>query len=400
MASKSSSPASAFTKVLRSFETGGFTSRDVVSELKRLLKAGASPNELSEILRRREFVEPLPVDAHKEVLGLLDAAKERAAAAAGEQQAESAAAGASPPTIAPTAARTEGARKTVIQLAPPPRIPDPAPTPESEPSEPKLITVPVQMPAARTTHAPAPAPGPPSAFALRRSPPADGFSNVVARAITLARTSASPARASALPDSMRRRTGRIAPAAKSTSPQRTAPLSTPIPPAEKRVTDGKTARAELPAQAELPALDDWSDLAVLRQDPAPASVEEGSALKARGVSPRGSIARVIGWSAVALATAAAAWFVAHRASLPTNPAVAAAAPIPGTLIRDCPTCAAMIVLPAARFKQGYSDTDRGAVSYEKPEHWVNISRSFAMSADLVTVEDYRRFADATGRALH
>jgi cytochrome c-type biogenesis protein CcmH/NrfG len=65
MASKSSSPASAFTKVLRSFETGGFTSRDVVIELKRLLKAGASPNGLWEILRRREFVEPLPVDAHK-----------------------------------------------------------------------------------------------------------------------------------------------------------------------------------------------------------------------------------------------------------------------------------------------------------------------------------------------
>jgi formylglycine-generating enzyme required for sulfatase activity len=108
---------------------------------------------------------------------------------------------------------------------------------------------------------------------------------------------------------------------------------------------------------------------------------------------------VIGWSAVALATAAAAWFVAHHAPLPTNPAVAAAAPIPGTLIRDCPTCAAMIVLPAARFKQGYADTDRGAVSYEKPQHWVNITRSFAMSADLVTVEDYRRFVDATGRAM-
>ena len=72
MAAKTSSPASAFTKVLRSFETGGFTYRDVVAELKRLLKAGASPTEMSEILRRREFIEPLPVDAHREVLGLLD----------------------------------------------------------------------------------------------------------------------------------------------------------------------------------------------------------------------------------------------------------------------------------------------------------------------------------------
>ncbi len=381
MASKSSSPASAFTKVLRSFETGGFTSRDVVIELKRLLKAGASPNELSEILRRREFVEPLPVDAHEEVLGLLEAAKERAAAVAGEQPAEGTGAG----------------RKTIIQLAPPPRIPDPAPAPESESSETKLITVPVKIPAARTTRAPPPAQAPRSAVASNR-PPADGLVNVVARAITLARTSASPARASALPDSMRRRTRRIAPAA-------TPPLSTSIPPAEKRVTDGKPVQAELSAQAELAAQaesrasDDWSDLAVLRQNPASAPLAQGSTLKARGASSRGSTARVIGWSAVALATAAVAWFVARHAPLPTNPAGAAAPPIPGTLIRDCPTCAAMMVLPAARFKQGYADTDRGALSYEMPEHWVNITRSFAMSADLVTVEDYRRFVAATGRAL-
>src|ERR1700688_4816316 len=146
MASKSSSPASAFTKALRSFETGGFTSRDVVIELKRLLKAGASPTELAEILRRREFVEPLPVDAHKEVLVLLDAAKERAAAEAIDQQVESAGADSVPPTIAPSATRAEGVPKTTIRIVPPPRIADPVQTPES-----KLITTPVQIPA-RATH--------------------------------------------------------------------------------------------------------------------------------------------------------------------------------------------------------------------------------------------------------
>src|SRR5229473_2928268 len=114
MAAKTSSPASAFTKVLRSFETGGFTYRDVVAELKRLLKAGASPTELSEILRRREFVEPLPVDAHQEVLGLLDAAKERAAAEAIDQQVESPGAGSAPPTIVPSATRAEGVPNTTI----------------------------------------------------------------------------------------------------------------------------------------------------------------------------------------------------------------------------------------------------------------------------------------------
>jgi formylglycine-generating enzyme len=57
-----------------------------------------------------------------------------------------------------------------------------------------------------------------------------------------------------------------------------------------------------------------------------------------------------------------------------------------------------MVLPAARFKQGFAATDRGSVSYEKPQHWVDIVRPFAMSTDLVTVEEYRQFIDATGRA--
>jgi len=150
MAAKTSSPASAFAKVLRSFETGGFTYHDVVAELKRLLKAGASPTEMSEILRRREFVEPLPVDAHKEVIGLLDAAKERAAAEATDQQVESAGASSIPaskpvavpdeisashpatvriPTIAPSATRAGGVPKPTIRIVPPPRIPDPIPMP-------------------------------------------------------------------------------------------------------------------------------------------------------------------------------------------------------------------------------------------------------------------------------
>jgi sulfatase modifying factor 1 len=392
MAARTSSPASAFSKVLRSFETGGFTYRDVVAELKRLLKAGASPTELSEILRRREFVEPLPVDAHKEVLGLLDAAKERAAAEAIDQPVESAGAGSVPPTIVPSAARAEGVPNTTIRIAPPPRIPVPIPVPES-----KLITTPVQMPAARAAHAPTPARGSPSVVTWpKQSPDADGPGNVVARAITLARISASPARTSASPDSVQRKTGRIAPANASVAAPapRTAKIPTLIPPAEKPVTDGK------PAEAGSHELDDWSDLSIVREDLTADPVAEGNAQKRRGVAPRGSMARVIGLSAVALILVAIAWFYARHAPPPTKAALpAAAAPIPGTLIRDCPTCAAMMVLPAARFKQGFAATDRGSVSYEKPQHWVNIIRPFAMSADLVTVEEYRQFIDATGRVV-
>jgi len=412
MAAKTSSPASAFTKVLRSFETGGFTYHDVVAELKRLLKAGASPTEMSEILRRREFVEPLPVDAHKEVLGLLDAAKERAAAEAIDQQVESAGAGSIPaskpvavpdeisglhpatirvPTIAPSATRAEGVSKTTIRIVPPPRIPDPIPTPES-----KLITAPVQMPVGRATRTPIRARGSPSAVTSPKpSPAADGFGDVVARAITLARTSAAPARTSASPDSVQRKTERIAPGKASVAAPtpRTALIPTLIPPAEKSVTSGQ------PEQADLHGLDDWSDLAIVREDLTPNPVAEGNSRKGRGVALRGSMVRVIGLIAAALGLAAIAWFYARHAPMPTEPAVpAAAAPIPGTVIRDCPTCAAMIVLPAARFKQGFAATDRGSVSYEKPQHWVNIIRPFAMSTDLVTVEGYRQFIDATGHA--
>jgi formylglycine-generating enzyme required for sulfatase activity len=422
MAAKTSSPASAFAKVLRSFETGGFTYRDVVAELKRLLKAGASPTEMSEILRRREFVEPLPVDAHKEVIGLLDAAKERAAAEATDQQVESAGASSIPaskpvavpdeisashpatvriPTIVPSATRAEGVPKTTIRIVPPPRTPDPIPTPES-----KLITTPVQIPIGRATHTPTRARGSPSAVTSpQRSAAAEGHGDVVARAITLARTSAAPARASAAPsrtsaapDSVRRKIGRIAPgkASVAASTPSTAPIPTsiPIPPADKPVTDGK------PAQAELHELDDWSDLAILREDLTRDPVAEGNAPKRRGILPRDLLGQGIGLIAAVLGLVAAiAWFYARHAPMPTKAAApAAAAPIPGTVIRDCPTCAAMIVLPAARFKQGFAATDRGSVSYEKPQHWVDIIRPFAMSTDLVTVEQYRQFIDATSRA--
>ena len=423
MVANTSSPASAFAKVLRSFETGGFTYRDVVAELKRLLKAGASPTELSEILRRREFVEPLPVEARKEVLGLLDAAKERTAAQAVDPPAESAGASSVPaskpaagpdeipaahpptvriPTIVPNAERVEGAPKTTIRIAPAPRIPDPMPIPES-----KVVTIPVQIPFARVARISTPAQGSSSKVIAPKRSAADGHDNVIARAITLARTSASPARAAASPDSVQRR-ARIAPAAKlvpggssvaaptqSPSPAPgIAQVPTLFPPAEEPVEEGQ------PAQAESHERDDWSDLAIVREDLTPDQAAEGSALKRREVAMRGTMVRAIGLSAAAILLAAIAWFYARQALMPTKAsAPAAAAPIPGTLIRDCPTCAAMIVLPAARFQQGLAATDRGSPSYEKPQHWVNIVRPFAMSADLVTVEQYRQFIDATGRGM-
>jgi formylglycine-generating enzyme required for sulfatase activity len=116
----------------------------------------------------------------------------------------------------------------------------------------------------------------------------------------------------------------------------------------------------------------------------------------RAVPPR---AMAIG--AAILVLGLVAWFVAHRAPTPAKaPAVSAAAagaagPKPGTVIRDCPTCPAMTVVPAGRFKQGSSDADGGS-EFAKPLHWVVISRPFAMSTGAVTLDEFRAFITATG----
>jgi formylglycine-generating enzyme required for sulfatase activity len=114
----------------------------------------------------------------------------------------------------------------------------------------------------------------------------------------------------------------------------------------------------------------------------------------------GATARAVGLIAAVVALAAVAWFwfFVHHAPAPTKvPAgYSAALPNPGTLIRDCPTCPAMTVLPAGRFKQGSA---RAASSFEKPQHWVIIGRPVAMSTNLVTVNEFRQFIAATGRDM-
>ena len=69
-------PAMAFRKVLKGFEIGGLPYAEVQFQLKRLLASGASPDELREVLRRSQLIEPLPEYALREVLSLLDGAVE------------------------------------------------------------------------------------------------------------------------------------------------------------------------------------------------------------------------------------------------------------------------------------------------------------------------------------
>jgi formylglycine-generating enzyme required for sulfatase activity len=96
------------------------------------------------------------------------------------------------------------------------------------------------------------------------------------------------------------------------------------------------------------------------------------------------------------------WILVRHAPVSENvPAVAtAAAPKAGTVIRDCPTCPALTVVPAGRFKQGSSDrADGNSATFEKPPHWVLIGRPFAISTNAVTVDEFRAFITATGRDM-
>ncbi len=61
----------AFARVLRSFQTGGVSYNDFLTQVDQQLSAGASPTDMLEILRRRESVEPLPAYAHTALFGLL-----------------------------------------------------------------------------------------------------------------------------------------------------------------------------------------------------------------------------------------------------------------------------------------------------------------------------------------
>ena len=85
----------------------------------------------------------------------------------------------------------------------------------------------------------------------------------------------------------------------------------------------------------------------------------------------------------------------HPASspLPVEPYVPAA----GSVIRDCPTCPLMTVLPAGHFTQGADSGDPDLLPFERPQHTVVIGYSLAMGKNEVTVGEFREFADATQR---
>ncbi|MDQ7246835.1 SUMF1/EgtB/PvdO family nonheme iron enzyme [Dongia sedimenti] len=70
---------------------------------------------------------------------------------------------------------------------------------------------------------------------------------------------------------------------------------------------------------------------------------------------------------------------------------------PGTVFRDCKDCPEMVVIPAGSFMMGSPDGEAGRASDEGPQHKETIPRAIAFSKFEVTLEQYKRFMDATGR---
>jgi sulfatase modifying factor 1 len=344
---KLSYAASMFDKVLRAFETGGFTYTDVLAELELLLTTGASPIELLEVLRCRELIEPLPEYAHGRVLDLLNDAIERAGekvvAPAGEGSADA-------DTVPRQEANAEAGRHAELTSnSNPERVPFPDPVPA------QLVATPVTV-------------------AIERA-------KAKARAFSEAQKESSD-----------------------TKDQTPTWVPAPSSPGERIAPQPVAVEVEAPADKDTAAIDpDELDGRSNRVSTVTQFVEFSaprfSQLESSQARKSGAVARAIGVSAAVFMVAAVAWFFAHRKPVPTQaPAVSPAAlPAAGAVIRDCPTCPSMTVLPAGRFKQGSAHAENA--SYEKPLHWVVIGRPLAMSTNAVTVDEFHQFIAATGRDM-
>jgi formylglycine-generating enzyme required for sulfatase activity len=113
------------------------------------------------------------------------------------------------------------------------------------------------------------------------------------------------------------------------------------------------------------------------------------------------VKRLAWFSAAAIAVFVAALYWMHAAHAPSKakPSPSAAVFAPGSVIRDCPTCPLMTVLPSGRFKQGSASVGADASVFERPRHIVLIGHSLAMSSNEVTIGEFREFVAATQRDM-
>ncbi len=114
---KISASGSSFAKVLRSYQTGGITYSDFLGHVNRYLAAGESPEELLEVLRRRQLIEPLPDFVHDAVASLVnDPTLVDPSLAATEEPAASEAPAELPTTLPPRAALTSASTAVVVRV--------------------------------------------------------------------------------------------------------------------------------------------------------------------------------------------------------------------------------------------------------------------------------------------
>ena len=164
-------------------------------------------------------------------------------------------------------------------------------------------------------------------------------------------------------------------------------------PHEQPILQGSNAKSEsAPTSMVATAID-------IKEKPGARKVSEIAARRAwkMPITPR-----TLATTASVIIAVIAVWMLTHRTAPPVEAnatAPHAETQNPGSTIRDCPTCPAMMVIPAGRFKQGSPGGLAGAPSFELPQHWVSIRMPFAMSTTPITVDDFSKFVAANGREV-
>jgi len=412
-----------FEKVLRAFETRGINYPDVISRLRRLLAMGTSAKELLAVLRRRESQERLPEYARLEVLLLEEIEKESApesatTLAADEPTGASATAGVVPEApsaqsiaadlaLRKAALREEAALRETEQL-------------QAELRSARELLADRDAMLEQMRQALAERDGRIEGLTRERRILASALetrSKQTAERTTASTVELDTVRAALQMEQAKLRQAQNALAERDASLEQ---MQKALAERDAKIMARKTMRVEATAVA-------GSDLLAARApaarpapppQPAPPAAAAPSAQRApsaqpaqtaptlraspsagRIVRPTRPLRRTLGWLvAAALFAALVGQYTYHTTFHSTQapaPPTAGPPPPPGTVIRDCPTCPEMKVLPDGRFKQG------SATGYSSAHlvHWVAVRRPIAMSTKPVTIEDFRQFITATGRVM-
>ena len=159
-----------------------------------------------------------------------------------------------------------------------------------------------------------------------------------------------------------------------------------------------SSNQSLPPMQPFPAM---QPLPSMQATPKPAIAVERLKATFPPAAPRNPFpaGRAISWIAAILVFAGIVWFFTEYGA-GGKPVAAGleAGNVPGSVIHDCPTCPAMTVLPAGRFKQG-ATAEESSGSFDKPLHWVEIGHPFAVSTNTVTLDEFQAFVTATARDM-